>query len=390
MPSQLDTTGLQIATITEIINNLIAGYQLIYGSDINVDSNSPDGQKINLHSQAIIDQLELLMSVYNSFNPLAVNGVIQDTRYAINGLERIQGTYTYTPVSITVDRALNLIGLDTDPTGATVFIVSDGSNQFYLETSQIIAVAGTASYTFRAVNLGAITTTINTITTIITPQLGVISVNNPSITSINGIDEETDLAFKMRRLQSFALQAQSPADAVKAELLRTPDVTDAYVLENDTVSPIGSVPAHSLWCIVEGGAAEDIANAIYIKRSSGCSLYGSVPQLITRIAGNNITIKFDRPINEDLYIHFYLSPKIAGTTFDEDYIKETLAEQLIYTIAESANTNAIIALLNTIEPNAYITGCEISNNGTAWEEILDTTDIQHKFLASSAKITVLT
>ena len=45
-------------------------------------------------------------------DPDQAQGRVLDQRIAINGLERKGGTYTVTPVNITVDREVSLVGLD--------------------------------------------------------------------------------------------------------------------------------------------------------------------------------------------------------------------------------------------------------------------------------------
>ena len=46
MPNVLNEDGLEVKTKTEIVTALEAGYKTIYGNDINLDSDSPDGQEI--------------------------------------------------------------------------------------------------------------------------------------------------------------------------------------------------------------------------------------------------------------------------------------------------------------------------------------------------------
>lgn len=392
MANELTSAGLTISTVTELIATLTTGLQSIYGSDINIDSSSPDGQKINIIAQSMIDLLEFLVLIYNSFDPDTVSGTLQDARFALNGITRQGGTYTYTPVSVTTDRAVSLIGLSDDPSGSTVFKVSDASNEYYLVTTYAFTSADTVSLTFRAVNMGVVTSALNTIQTIKTVTLGVTSVNNPSAITAQGVDEETDAAYKIRRMKSFMLAATGPADAILAAILQVPGVIDAYVYENATTGTVGSVPAHSLWCIVNGGDDDEVAAAIYSKKSPGAALYGTgsaTEVIITRVQGNTITIKFDRPAEEDLYAHFTLTPRVAGTIFDEDAIKEALSAAMVYTLAQSADTNAIITALNRIEPGAIITGCGLSTNDTDFYDTCDTTDSQHMFVLPVANITVI-
>ena len=55
--SILDANGLTIDSLEEIITALEDGYKVIYGNDINVASNTPDGQQINISAQNIFDLL---------------------------------------------------------------------------------------------------------------------------------------------------------------------------------------------------------------------------------------------------------------------------------------------------------------------------------------------
>lgn len=392
MPNGLTFTGIQIKTVTEIVNDISTGLKAIYGSDINLDPSSPDGQRVNLIAQAMIDNLELLASIYNSFDPDTVSGVLQDARYALNGIPRQGGTYTYTPVSVTASKAVTLTGLSDDPSGNTVYTVWDGVNQYYLVTTYSFSGSATTSLSFRAVNIGLVQPTLNTINIPITIVNGITGVNNPLTFTSLGVNEESDLQYKLRRAKSFMIQASSPADAVYSAVVQVANVVGAYVYENATGSAIGSIPAHSIWVIVDGGVDSDVANAIYSKKCSGTPMYGTGSATtisITRVAGNTIDIIFDRPVTQDLYVHFSLSPKIAGATFDTDAIKAALALAMIYKIGQVANSNDIINALNIIEPGAYVTGCQVSLNGSSWTDPVSPTDVQNKFTLSTANITII-
>ncbi len=183
MVNSISPFGLTVNSVNDIVAELTLAMQEIYGDDINVDSNSPDGQLINIYAQVAADILELLVDVYNSFAVNSAYGTILDQRVALNGITRRQGTYTITPIVVVVNQALTLTGLDalvSDPT-ATVFTIQDNAgNKFYLETTKVFSVAATEVLTFRAVDIGLVETTPNTITNQVTTVLGVVSVNNPT------------------------------------------------------------------------------------------------------------------------------------------------------------------------------------------------------------------
>ena len=108
----LDRNGLTLKTLPEIVADLEAGVKLIYGDDVNVAPDTPDGQLLNILAQACIDIRELLQDVYASFDPDQAEGTVLDQRVAINGIRRNGGTFTVTPIDITVDRSVTLTGMD--------------------------------------------------------------------------------------------------------------------------------------------------------------------------------------------------------------------------------------------------------------------------------------
>jgi len=391
MPNQLDGTGLQIKTISEIKSAIITGLQAVYGPDINVDQNSPDGQLIAIFAQAALDNLELLQQIYNSFSVNQAFGTLLDQRVALNGLSRQPGSFTFTDVDVTVDRALTLEGLDADisnPDGEGFTLADDAGTQFILAATGVIAAPGVYTLSFRAKEIGAVQTTPNTITNQVTVTLGVTAVNNPSAATIIGDDEETDMALKVRHSSSFNLASTGPADAMEATLLALTDVTDAIVVENDTAGTVDGIPARSIWAIVEGGADSDIGAAIYSKKIPGCGQKGGEEVTVTRPNGTTFVAKFDRPIYQDLYVRFTIVPKYAGITFDTDAIKTALAAALIYRLRQSANIGDVVVAMLTIAPDGILTTVGVSDNGTDWEDILPTDDLQHKFVADVARITV--
>jgi uncharacterized phage protein gp47/JayE len=390
MVNSLSPFGLTVDSITDIITNLTTGMQGIYGSDINVDSNSPDGQLINLFAQTVADLNQLLVDVYNGFAVDSAYGSVLDQRVALNGIARKQGTFTTTPVTVTVNQALTLPGLDQTTTPA--FVVADNAgNQYSLQISHVFGSAGSASLTFQAVAIGQVEVLANTITNIITAILGVTSVNNPSVSgTITGVNEETDAQLKVRHAQSFALASTGPADAISAALLAIADVTDAYVVENVTNGTVNTVPAHSIWCIVAGGTAAEIAQAIYAKKGIGCDMKGGQSYVIGRPNGTSFTAKWDTALTETLYIELTINGIVPGTSFDTSAIAIALAAALTYKLGQSPNIGEVVTAMQTIAPNGYCTALGVSTDNSNFFDVVSPSDAQHYFQVLAANITVNT
>jgi len=396
MTNSLTASGLTTDTLQEIITDLEDGLKAIYGDDINIESNSPDGQRINIDALIVKDILNLLVAINNSFDPDLAQGVTLDQRVAINNIQRAGATYTFQDVIVTVDRALNLQGLDADannPDGVGFTVSDDEGNQFILLDSQSPISAGSYTYSFRAKNLGAIETSLNTITNIDTVILGVTSVNNTTTQSTLGIDEETDFQLRERRRRSPAIRSKAALDGILANLLSLEGVVNASVYENVTNSTDSNgLPPHSMYAIVEGGANADIADQISKYKSVGCDMLGDV-EIDVEIADNTYPIKFDRPASEPLYIRFGIKETTSGQTFDQTAIKDYIIENKTYEIGEIAladdlNEIAKDAILATAGNVGTVVNLEISSDNSNWEYYIEAANIKDKWNLSAGNIAI--
>jgi uncharacterized phage protein gp47/JayE len=391
MTNTIDVNGITIDTLAEIVTALETAFKAIYGADIIIDSDSPDGQLINTFAQAIRDLREFEEAIYNSFDPDQAVGVNLDARVAINLIERRGGTYSTTDVSITTDRAVNLIGLDgaeSPPTG--IYTVQDGDgNEFYLVTSQAIGGAGTYSVAFRAAEAGAVLILQNTITSPVTILSGVTVINNPNLPTSTGIDQETDAALRLRRELSTAIASVGFYESMVSNLLNINAIEYALVLENRTSSTdADGIPGHSYWIIVSGGLDADIADVIYTYRSGASGMKGSESVNVTQVDGTLFEINFDRAVSENLYIQFDISDLVTGLPIDTATLAQQIEDNITYNIGETANKTDIEAYVKSVLPNVYVKDCEVSNDGITYADTLDPTTKQYRFVLDTSRITI--
>ncbi|RPJ58262.1 MAG: hypothetical protein EHM12_08235 [Dehalococcoidia bacterium] len=394
MPDVFDEDGLTIKTLSEITEEIEDDMKDIYGDDISIASDSPDGQQINIVSQEGADLRELLSSVNAGFDIDQAEGAVLDQRVALIGLTRNAGTFTYQDIEITIDRALGLVGLDDEaltideddlPQG--LFTVRDGEgNLFYLLQTQAFTGAGTYTCAFRAAQIGKVEVISNTITTIVTVVAGVTAVNNPSAASSIGRDEETDSQLKLRAKISTSLNAVGNLDAMEAALLNLAGVTVAKVYENDTdVTDADGLLPHSMRAIVEGGDPDEIAAVIYAKRSFGCRMMGDQEVIIERTYSRSMVIKYDIPVQQDIYIRFSLS----GAPYVESTIKDNIVSELFWEIGYNADSSTVIAYLKSLNSRYVITDCELSLDGVSWSETVSIGSLNDRFINSTDRITIL-
>jgi uncharacterized phage protein gp47/JayE len=381
----LDATGLHLETYDDIVTYLESQYRVIYGNDINLDSNSPDGQKIGMLAQSKIDMLNCITSVYNSFAVGRAIGVALKQRVAINGVVPKGATYTRTNVTITTDRVLELPGLDTNPTNPYA-VKDDAGNQFFLEETSTTGI-GANVLEFRAEKSGLVSTTPDTITKAVTVVLGVTAINNPDSALETGQDEEKDPQLRARQQASVSLPAAGWLPAMRAALLAVPDVLDAQVYENDTdSSDARGVDPHSMWAIVDGGDSAAIADVIYRKRNGGCGMTGSQTVTLTQVNGVAFTVKFDRPVYANLYLAASLTSVDPAHTVDGTWLANQVLAEFVYKIYQPADFTAITAFIKELDPLAVLVAGGVSGNGSEFYNFLYPTTVQKRWILSLNRI----
>ena len=83
---ELIFSGLQTKDNLVLVNDLVTGFQDIYsqnGETLNLDSNTPDGQLIELLAFMGTTIREMITEVYNSCDPDKCVGAVQDNRYQL-------------------------------------------------------------------------------------------------------------------------------------------------------------------------------------------------------------------------------------------------------------------------------------------------------------------
>lgn len=384
-------TGLLLPTQAELVAYYGAQFQAIYGNDINLDPSTPDGQLINILVQADLDYQDLLTQIYNGFDPDNAIGAVLDQRVAINGIQRQAGTFTITNVTLVVAQALNLSGLDQNIN--PIYTVADSAgNQWELITSQVISGPGTYVFAFQAANPGMVLTIPNTITIPVSVVVGVTAINNPTTYNVLGVNEESDVALKIRRQKSVGLASQGYYAGLLAALENLNGISSAYILENDTdTTDTHGVPSHSIWVIIDGTApAADIAQTIYNYRNAGCGMFGDTQYVITQVDGTPFLIQWDVVTPETIYIAFTVTsldginpPNIAG-------IRAGLPTSFVPGVAQEVNINGLATAVQEIDSNTLVTNAGFSTSPTGpFTNTLTPTSPKFQFAVSEPNIIII-
>jgi hypothetical protein len=265
--------GFVIPSASQVLTGVTEDINTAFGGNLNPALNTPQGQLASSEAAVVDNVNQTFQFLTQQFDPAYASGRYQDALARIYFIER-------NPSQPTVVQAL-CAGLEgvVIPAGSLA-IAADG-NQYICTEAGTIPVSGNITLSFECSVPGPIPCPEGTLNQIYRSIPGWDSITNPA-DGVLGNNVESRSAFEARRAASVALNSIGSLPSVLGAVLAVSNVIDAFVTENDTNSPqiIGGVSLYpnSLYVAVVGGAAQDIAQAIWSKKAPGCAYNGNVTQ----------------------------------------------------------------------------------------------------------------
>lgn len=387
MAAIIDSAGIKIDTLSDAISDLSILYKSIYGEDINIDSDTTDGQLIAIISKMYTDLQENSVLTYNAFDPDSASGAQLRRLLKLCGIVDSGATQSKVDVNITVDAPITL---------DAGYTLEDTLKQKWVIAESINLEIGTTLVGFVSDTWGSVSASANTITKQVTIVLGVVSVNNPAIATI-GRDEKTDVELRRQRKQSVSLPSQNTIDGLRAKLLSINGVKDAIVHENSTFvyDAVKDLNAKTIWAIVDGGSHEDITSVMDLDRGTGVDMKGLISESISsnqlrndgtfRIYTNYIN--YDRPTEVPLFIKFDVTLKEGETYIDLEQIKNSLLTKEYY-IAESGIVTELYSYIYPANTNFIATDLQISIDDITYASDKLLAGYGEKFIITTANILI--
>jgi hypothetical protein len=287
VPSEIDV----LAGVKEEINGA-------FGNRLNMADETPQGQLSVSQTAAIGNANDAFAFLAQQFDPAYNSGRYQDAVARIYFIERIPARSTVVAVTCS--------GLPDVVIPANALVQSDDGSQFYALSGGVIGADGEVDLQFASVVAGPVPCAAGSITTIYQAVNGWDGVLNAT-DGVIGRSVETRAEFERRRALSVAANSQGSLPSVRGAVLTIPEVLDAYVTENVNQTPLTirgyDVNPNSIYVAAVGGSDDDIANAIWSKKSPGCGYNGltSVVVLDTNPAYNppypSYVVSFVRPVS---------------------------------------------------------------------------------------------
>lgn len=373
-------TTVPSGTRFSVIGNPLAVFTTDSAVTLVIGSNSV--QKISFTSVPTSGTFRL---AYNTelTPPLSFAVTASDIQNALNGLSSISTVtvsgsfasgFTVTFVGISGLQPQPIIAVSGTSLIDTLFDVVTVTPTFL----NIGSAQGIASLT--AITSGAIPASARSVTVINTPVAGLNSTLNQQ-DAIIGRNLEIDSDLRIRRAKTLQVAGNATADAIRSKLLNIPNVTDAFIFQNETfLTDQAGRPPKCYEAVVNGGDEQTIASTIWSSKPAGILTYGSIQDTIIDSQKFTQYVHWSRPTQVPIYIEidivkgfeypangdflvmqsvvaFGLSLKIGQTVI--------VAPQLICSFDEVIGINGVtikigIAPAPTLSQNIAITTAQIA------------------------------
>ena len=353
-----------------------AEYKEAFGDDLITTPDTPQGALITGETIARNTVLRILATILNQINPNEAGGIFQDAIGALTNSKRSEEKFTIVP--------------NVDLTGVPGTIIPQGSQASLGEGGEIFASesavtlddSGDGVSNFKALNAGAIAVTPGELNTILPDQaLGWETVNNTQA-GILGSNTQNDSQFRLYRKKTLATQGSASLLAMYAGVINTPEVRSAWPQENDTASTVVingvTMGPHSFYFCVDGGTDDDVANALFYKKSGGAAYVNGAPDadpITVEIPFNPVgltntviyTVKFDRPAKIDVVVQITVKntdsvSDIEGSVKQAilDYVNGDLNQEPGLEVGQSVSPFEIGGAVNIEYPAIYVKSVLIS------------------------------
>lgn len=283
-----------------------------------------DGSSVELAWNETSDTLKSKLQSINTIREVTVSG-----NFAGGFIVQFSGASGKAPRNL-MDAQSSLFTTPYAAVGISVVRVSAGTYQGTVECS---ATNAGSSYTANAWTLRNIESSVT----------GLSFIDNP-LDAVIGDDVESDVELRERRAQTLAKNGSATTEAIMSAIEAvSSDIEYCRVFENETDVVVNGWDPHSVAAYVhQKGSVNDyddqIAQAIYSKKSAGIKTMGTVERFVADSKGYKRAIRFYRAIEVLIYIEIDL---VLNSSFPDGGI-ETLKANIAKNGNELGVANSVV------------------------------------------------
>lgn len=278
-PVQFTPTGFITPAQSDVLAGVTADINTAFGGGVNPALSTPQGQLASSQTAIIGQANDTFQYFTNQVDPAFAQGRMQDAIARIYFLTRNQASATVAQLTCTgIPTTIIPVGAQAQATNGDIYLCT---------LPGIIDAGGSVVLTFACQTLGPVPCpagSVNKIFAAIPGWSGVINLQD----GIQGSNIENRAQFEARRQASVEGNSAGSLPSIRGAVLNVTGVLDAYVTENTSSGTVTITPsltsfggtgvvlaAKSLYVCVVGGAALDVATAIWARKAPGCAYNGN-------------------------------------------------------------------------------------------------------------------
>lgn len=390
-------TGVIVPDTSATLEQVRAEYRTAFGDDLDVSAETPQGVLITAETESRDAVARNNAALANQINPNLAGGVFLDAIWALTGGARVAATPT-------IVRDVTLAGVPGTivPEGSLARVGSDGP--VFALTAAVVLSGGSAVGTFQAIELGATAVAVGALNTVGSSVLGWETVNN-TLAGETGRAEESDIAARIRRRRTLALQGVALPEAIVSGLNTVEGVRSLSFRENFTNALITiegvDLVAHSVYACVDGGTDTDVATMLLRKKSLGAAWNGTTTVTVTEpFSGQDYDVQFSRPDIIPIYARVTVVadgaafPDIPGLVRQAivGYADGQQAGEDGFVVGGDVSPFELAAAVNRVAAPIYVRDLTLSTDGVTFSaaEIVITIAQKASILAGDIAVTVAT
>lgn len=393
----IELTGLVVPDTATLHAAIESEFKNAFGEDLVITPESPEGLLISVETEARDSVVRNNAELANQINPDHAGGVFLDAIAALTGLKRegampsmVVGTFTGSPGTIV-------------PAGTRV-ATAEG-DVFTSQARVMLSSNGRADVLFHSEVYDAIPAPAGSLAIMMGDSVyGLETVSNAGPATF-GQAEESDTVFRKKRDDTLFLQGVALPGAIQSAVRAVAGVKSLAYRENYTHEEMVidgvAIPPHCIYVVVDGGADEDVAMALFKNKSLGCNWKGSVEiKVQDEESGQYYTVRFDRPEYVPVRARFTVRVLGAVTIDCQTIVRQAVmeyADDLLeglrgFRVGVAVSPFEMSVAVGTVEPAIFVISALVGPLNAAPENLTAETmlmEIWQKATITQASIDVV-
>lgn len=334
--ADLQTTGLQIRTVTEIKDEIESILKSAVSENLDFSASTLLGQLTSIVANQLGTLEELLMEIYTAMDPASAAGDALDRLAAITGVSRIGGRSTSISVELTFDsdpteRTYSAGTILLAPQGNETKIFTNVNDVVVSPFQSIVSDVSMASIDFEAIPIVLGPSGPGTLSVLIDEvPAGLLAADGKSLI-VFGFPQESDTSLRARRTKEIFLPGTGTTNAILSALLAAfPDAKSIKVFDNPTGVVVDSIDPYAVEAVILAPLTtpDDIAQVIFDQKSAGTPTSGNTEGIAIDSQNNTHLIKYTEPVEVPVTIDIRI--QYHGVAYPgKEAVKSALSQKAI-------------------------------------------------------------